>query len=136
MLNRRDKSGYSSLVLYLSGKALSLSPLSMTLAGGVFIDALYIPSFLIFFPSEMYIVGSCKSIIVYIKIEKKNYPRRNIIHMSVRLAFYLLSYSEMGAMEILYLNISQDLSKISLERQIAFTETCMYIRLFSLIFIS
>lgn len=76
----------------------------------------------------MYIVGSVtQTNLVYTKIEKKkkNYSRRNLIHMSVRLAFCLLNYNEMGAVEILYLNVSQSLSKVPLERQIAFRETCI-----------
>lgn len=46
----------------------------------------------------------------------------------VRLELSLLSCHEMGAMEIVYLNMSQSLLKISLGKQIALRETWTYIK--------
>lgn len=78
-------------------------------------------------PSEKYITGSHKPVIVYIYQNWKNlFMKEPNIHMSFGLELCLLSYNEMGVVKILYLNVSQ--KSVKDIRQIAFRETFIYIR--------
>lgn len=63
-----------------------------------------------FFSSEKYIVGSHKPMIVCFRIENF-YSRKNLISIC-QTGTSLLSYSEMGVVEILYSSISKSAKDI------------------------